>query len=150
MINILSGEKFNPNIKSNPNDIGFRIIKVDIKKNKKISLNFRDLPNQEKFKPFIEKYLSSADCVIIGYDINNKTNFEEAKNNWYQEAKKIKEFKLMYFIGNKIDLNEFREVDKEEANEFAKSNNLRFFEISCKTGEGIEEFYNDLVLNLLK
>ena len=113
-------------------------------------MNFRDLPNQEKFKPFIEKYLTSADCVIIGYDINNKTNFEEAKNNWYLEAKKIKEFKLMYFIGNKIDLNEFREVDKEEANEFAKSNNLRFFEISCKTGEGIEEFYNDLVLNLLK
>ena len=56
----------------------------------------------------------------------------------------------MYFIGNKIDLNEFREVDKEETNEFAKSNNLRFFEISGKTGEGIEEFYNDLVLNLLK
>ena len=103
MINILSGQKFNPNIKSNPNDIGFRIIKVDIKKNKKISLNFRDLPNQEKFKPFIEKYLSSADCVIIGYEINNKTNFEEAKNIWYPKANKNKEFKLMHFIGNKID-----------------------------------------------
>ena len=88
MINILSGEKFNHNIKSNPNDIGFRIIKVDIKKNKKISLNFRDLPNQEKFKPFIEKYLTSADCVIIRYDINNKTNFEEAKNYLVSGSKK--------------------------------------------------------------
>ena len=60
------------------------------------------------------------------------------------------ECELIYLIGNKIDLNERREVDKEEANEFAKSENLRFFEISCKTGEGIKEFMDDLILNLLQ
>ena len=52
-------------------------------------------------------------------------------------------------IGNKKDLESKREVSEEEAIDYAEENNLRFFEISCKTGEGIEEFLDDLVYNLI-
>ena len=45
---------------------------------------------------------------------------------------------------------EDRQVTREEAIEFAKKENLRFFEISCKTDEGIKEFFDDVKHNLLK
>ena len=54
----------------------------------------------------------------------------------------------MYLIGNKIDLE--REVLKGEAKNFAEENNLRYFETSCLTGEGVQEFFNDLVTEISK
>ena len=150
LINILAGEKFNPDIESGKLAASDKDINIDIEQNKKITFNLWDIPDQESFRPVLKLFFNNVDCAIIGYDINNKKNFEEAKNFWYPTAKQIDECELIYLIGNKIDLNERREVDKEEANEFAKSENLRFFEISCKTGEGIKEFMDDLILNLLQ
>ena len=40
--------------------------------------------------------------------------------------------KLMYLIGCKIDRYEDQAVSSDEAEEFAKENNLRFFEVSNK------------------
>ena len=50
-------------------------------------------------------------------------------------------------IGNKTDLEENREVSKEEGNEFAKkiSEEIEFYEASCKTGENIKESIRFLV-----
>ena len=46
-------------------------------------------------------------------------------------------------------MTENRQVTREEAIEFAKKEKLRYFEISCKTDEGIKEFFDDLKNNLL-
>ena len=43
-----------------------------------------------------------------------------------------------------------REVSKEEAIEYAEKEKLRFFEISCYTKEGLNEFYNDLMNHILE
>ena len=58
---------------------------------------------------------------------------------------------LIYLIANKIDLYLYtqKEVDMKEAIEFAEKENLRFFGISSRTGEGINEFFDDLILNLI-
>ena len=55
---------------------------------------------------------------------------------------------MIYLIGNKIDLE--REVLEDEAKNFSKENNLRYFETSCKTGEGVQEFFKDLVTEISK
>ena len=105
---------------------------------------------QNCFRDLVKIFLANSICFVIGYDINNKKNFEEAKNFWYPLVKERGECNLIYLIGNKIDLNERREVEREEAIEFAKSENLRFFEISCKTGQGIKDFYGDLIHYVLQ
>ena len=43
----------------------------------------------------------------------------------------------MIICGNKIDLVDSRQVKKEEGEEFAKKNNLVFFEVSAKTNENM-------------
>ena len=79
-----------------------------------------------------------------------KKSFEEVLKYWYPKSKEFDTCKLIYLIGNKIDLNAKRIIKKEVANEFAKLNKLRFFEISCMTDEGIKEFFDDLVYNLIQ
>ena len=109
-----------------------------------------DTPGQEKYRALIRIFMRDLDCVVIGYDITNKNSFEEAKEYWYNLVKEVTNCNLIYFIANKIDLYEQEEVRIEEAIEFAEEENLRFFIISCLTGEGIKEFLDDLILNLIK
>ena len=48
---------------------------------------------------------------------------------------------LICLIGNKIDLEEKREVSYEEGKNFAEENNLLFFETSAKDGNNIQEIF---------
>ena len=94
--------------------------------------------------------MNGIDCAVLGYEINNKETFEEIKNYWCPRIKKLGYCKLIYLIGNKKDLISYREVNKEEAMKYAESENLRFFEISAKTRDGIHEFFDDLIHNIIK
>ena len=93
--------------------------------------------------------MKNSHCVIIGFSVISKNDLLTIKNSLYPMAKEYSNAKLMYLIGNRIDMEE-REVDKKEAMNFANENNLRYFEISSKTGEGIKIFYNDLINEIAK
>ena len=70
--------------------------------------------------------------------------------NWLEKLVEYKEIKLFYLIENKIDEIYNRKVNEEEAMEFAKKYNLRFFQISCKAYIGIKEFLIDLSNEIVK
>ena len=48
-----------------------------------------------------------------------------------------------------MDLYKKDESIIEEAMDFAKSEKLGFYAISCKTDQGIQEFFDDLVNNIV-
>ena len=56
----------------------------------------------------------------------------------------------MYLIGNKIYLIENRKISENDARNLAKELNLRYFETSCLSGEGIRNFFNDLENKIIK
>ena len=149
LINRIVGIDFNENMESSTT-CRYEIKHVDIGNKEELILNLWDTMGQEKLKILTKLFLKDSDCVILGYEVINKHTFEEIKNYWYPLIKDYLGCKLIYLVGNKIDLYERREVSKEEANEYAKSLNLRFFEISCKTKDGLNEFYNDLVNQILE
>ena len=51
--------------------------------------------------------------------------------------------KIIYLVGNKIDL-ENREVTNEEAVNYASLKNIQYFETSAKKGFGIKEVFKQL------
>ena len=122
---------------------------LKLKNGKIIILYLWDTAGQERYRGInSEFYMKDAHCIILGFDVTNKETFIQIKNYWYPTAKNLSSVKLIYLIGNKID--EKREINKEEPMNFAKENNLRYFETSCKTKEGVEEFFNDLVTEISK
>ena len=149
LIRRLLGKKFDaqnsPTIAGSCSDL-----KIKLTKKKEITLHLWDTTGYVNYRASTRMYMTDLDCVVIGYDITDKKSFEEAKGYWYYMVKEVTDCNLIYFIGNKIDLYEQKGGKKEEGIEFAEEENLRFFEISCKTGEGLKEFFDDLVNNLIK
>ena len=47
----------------------------------------------------------------------------------------------MIVIGNKKDCKNQRKVDYEILEEFGKKNNVKYMEVSAKTGEGIDKIF---------
>ena len=94
--------------------------------------------------------MNKVDRIILGFCFIKKKTFNEVKNYWYPTAKSSFNAKLIYLIGNFIDRENDREVNEKEAKTYAKENNLRYFETSCKTKKGRKEFWNELVNEIIK
>ena len=124
--------------------------RVDIGNNEELFLNLWDTIGQEEFRKLNEIFFLNTDCVVLGYAVTNRYSFDVIKNYWYPRIKELNICNLIYLVGNKIDLFEQREVGTEEAIKYAEPLNLRFYEVSCCTKEGLNKFYNDLVNNILE
>ena len=122
---------------------------VITKDGRRINLELWDTAGQEKYRALTKFFYKNADCVVLGYDITSKSSFEEIKYYWISDIKSECNPKLMYLIGCKTDLYEYQTVSSEKAKEFAEQNNLRFFEVSNKYKNGINEFIEDLANQII-
>ena len=122
---------------------------LNVKTEKKIKLKFTDTAGVERFRGTSLMYARKCDCAILLYDMTKLESFLSLKN-WLEKLVEYKEIKLFYLIENKIDEIYNRKVNEEEAMEFAKKYNLRFFQISCKAYIGIKEFLIDLSNEIVK
>ena len=111
---------------------------------KTIRLIMWDTAGQERFKSLIPSYLKNANCIILTYDISNKTTFTSI-DKWYKDSKEyVNENTLFVVCGNKLDLK--RAVTKEEMENYSNQNNIPFcMEVSALTGEGINDLFNGIV-----
>ena len=149
LINRIAGLKFNPHSQTTTTN-SFVNIKIKLGKNREINLHLWDTIGQEKYRSLTKIFMTDIDCAVIGYDITNRRTFEEVKNYWCPTVKELKYCNLIYLIANRMDLYEHEQVKEFEGENYAKSENLRFFMISCKTGDGILHFIKDLAKQLLK
>jgi len=114
---------------------------------KTIRLIMWDTAGQERFKSLIPSYLKNANCVILTYDITEKSSFNSL-GKWLSDVKdNVNEGTFIILCGNKIDLNNKRVITKEEGEKFAKENNIAFAETSASTGQGINEMFNTILSN---
>ena len=128
-----------------------KLKRVKLENGEIIKLSLYDTAGQQRFRSITFQYISKADCIVLGFSVTEESDLMDIKNSFYPKVKEYPNIKLIYLVGNKIDVeDEERKVDKEEALSFAKENNLRYFEISCKTGEGVQEFCNDLINEIVK
>ena len=123
------------------------------KRGKSYYLTFFDTNGEERFRSIIYSYIKGSDCVIFIYDATYKESFNSI-DDIYHYVKEYKEIQLIYLIGNKIDLIENgereREVSEEEAKNYAHNNGFRFYEMSLKDNIGFDEFLDDFKNEIIK
>ncbi|EGR28701.1 Ras family protein, putative [Ichthyophthirius multifiliis] len=92
-----------------------------------------DTAGQERFKTITPIYYKSVDAVVIVYDICDQKSFEQI-NDWIENLKEHTDINNinMVLVGNKSDMQNERQVNKEDALKQSKIYNIEHFEASAK------------------
>ena len=91
-----------------------------------------DTAGQEAFRSITRAYYKNSVCACVVYDITNRSTFDNIKS-WVEDCKKLSpKTVLMILVGNKIDLENKREVTYDEGNTFAGKNGMLFLNVQPK------------------
>ena len=108
-----------------------------------------DLAGQTQFKRVRKNYLGNAEAGLLVFDVTRKESFNNI-NEWYQEIKSITPDINLILVGNKIDLEDKKQVSSEEGEKLGKDMGISYIETSAKTGDNVGDAFRMLALELVK
>lgn len=124
---------------------------VMVDDNRQAQLSIWDTAGQERFHSLGPIYYRDAKGAILVYDITDESTFDRVKR-WTKELRKMvgDSTKIcISIVGNKIDLERHRAVSQESARKYAESVGANYFEVSAKTGRGVEDVFQELTKVLI-
>ncbi len=128
-------DTFNPNLE-NTIGVEFGAKQVEIE-GKQIKLQIWDTAGQEAFQSITRSYYRSSAGALLVYDVTNRESFENIEN-WLDEARVNGNPEMVLcLVANKCDLEEKREVSKEDGENLAKENKLLYVETSALNASGV-------------
>ena len=118
--------------------------------NKTVQVKLWDTAGQERFKTLTPNFLRNAEGVIIVFDVTSHDSFDNVKG-WINSIKSNLGEKIIpiIIVGNKIDMENMREISKEDGKKIASENDFKYFETSAKTGIGVDEAIKEIVNQIL-
>ncbi|MFX1274867.1 MAG: GTP-binding protein [Promethearchaeota archaeon] len=108
-----------------------------------------DLAGQAQFKRVRMSYVENAEAGLLVYDVTRKETFDSLEG-WHNEIKTASPTISLILVGNKIDLEDKRQVPTEEGQALAQKLGLTYIETSAKTGENINDAFKMLALQMIK
>ncbi|KAM4553815.1 EF-hand calcium-binding domain-containing protein 4B [Fundulus diaphanus] len=117
-------------------DYSVKTITVD---NSQVALQMWDTAGQERYRSITKQFFRKVDGVIVMYDITAEQSFT-AVRQWLTSVKEGtgEEIPIM-LLGNKMDKEAEREVQKEVGERLAKDCQMTFFECSACSGDNVAE-----------
>ena len=97
------------------------------------------------------QWIRDCEAFILVYSITQRSTFEILPKFIDQIINdKCESDNVLIIVGNKSDLEKFREVTKEEGMNFAKENSSKFLETSAKTRTNVDEVFFMAVREIMK
>ena len=128
-------------------EFGSKLFNIE---NHKIKAQIWDTAGQEKYKAITGAYYKGSKGAFIVYDITRKETFESA-DKWINDLKVTADPKInIILIGNKCDLEDKREVLKEQGEEKARAFGCAFLETSALNGDNIDKGFEMMVSEIFK
>ena len=116
----------------------------------KVKVQVWDTAGQERFKSLAFTYYRKAYGILLLFDVTKKSSFMACKN-YLEEVRMNSEKKcVVYLVGNKIDLEKERKISKEEAESFAKIENIKYIETSAVKNMKVNEAFTSLLNDIYK
>ena len=105
-----------------------------------------DTAGQERYKAITSAYYKGAKGAFIVYDITRKQSFESV-DKWVNDVTAVADKKItIILIGNKSDLEDQRQVSKEQGQDKANKLEIAFMETSAFSGENLDKAF-DMMIN---
>ena len=128
-------------------DFQEKVVNID---KKSIQIQIWNTAGEERFRNIAKNYYNSSDGFLIVYDITDKNALEKLKF-WYEQIQLNAPKNIKYvLVGNKCDLEEQREVSKDEGINYSKEFKCKFYETSAKEGINVNEIFQCLINDIYK
>lgn len=117
-----------------------------------LTLQIWDLAGQERFKWVRQAFYKGARGIVYMFDLTRRKTFENLQF-WKEEIDSIIGAKPSILVGNKLDLigPEMRCITSEElSNLKGYLTSTAYFETSAKFGQGIDEIFDKLAIEMYK
>ena len=109
-----------------------------------------DTAGQERYKAITSAYYKGAKGAFIVYDITRKNSFESVER-WVSDVISVADKKItIVLIGNKSDLEDQRQVTKEEAQDKANKLEIAFMETSAFSGDNLDKAFEMMMNEVYK
>ena len=128
-------------------EFGSKLYKID---GHNIKAQIWDTAGEEKYKAITGAYYKGSKGAFVVYDITRKETFESV-DRWINDLKSTGDSKItIILIGNKCDLEDKREISKENGEEKARSFGCAFLETSALSGDNIEKGFEMMISEIFK
>ena len=118
--------------------------------NKKIKIQIWDTAGEERYRSITSAYYKGAKGALIVYDITKKSSFNNI-DKWISDLKLNGDKNICIIIlGNKSDLEDKREVNKEEGIKKSEMYKTAFLETSALNGENINKAFDELIEQIIQ
>ena len=120
-------------------------IKNIIINNKRIKIQIWDTAGQERYRSITSAYYKGAKGALIVYDITRKNTFDNI-DKWITDLKLNGDKDICIIIlGNKSDLIDKREINKNDGIKKAEMYKIAFLETSALNGDNISKAFDELI-----
>ncbi|KAM9846021.1 EF-hand calcium-binding domain-containing protein 4B [Aulostomus maculatus] len=114
-----------------------------------IAMQLWDTAGQERYRSITKQFFRKADGVVVMYDVTVSESFK-AVRPWLTNVQDAAgEGIPILLLGNKMDMDNEREVSFKEAEQLAYENKVMFFEVSAYTGMNVTESLTHLARVLM-
>ncbi len=130
--------------------LGVNLLKKDLsfENHGLVSNQIWDLGGQESFQSLRKLYLDGANGALVIFDVTNQASFEKL-DEWIGSFIQVRGEKPMILIGNKVDLKDNIKISESQVKEYASQHNMTYLLTSAKSGENVEEAFEQLINTIL-
>ena len=113
-----------------------------------VKLKIWDTAGEERFRNITNQYYKGADGIILVFDLTNFDTMNKIRD-WYNQIKNNTSSNDigLVLVANKSDLK--REVSNEECLNLSKELNIKLYETSALTGEGVNEIFEYITQEII-
>ena len=127
-------------------ELSNRSVKLDNQTS--IKAQIIDSSGLDRFISITKQYWAVCNGALIIFDITSPSSFEKAKNIAFSFTKSSNRDPLVMIIGNKLDLEDTRQVNTEDAQSFCLENSFLYHETSALENFNIESAFEVFLSNL--
>ena len=115
----------------------------------KICYSLWDIAGQDRFKVMRGMFFRGAMGSLVTFDLTRRPSFENTKT-WIKEATQESPDQVFILVGNKVDLEDMREVSTEEAKKMSvELGAVDYIETSALNGDNVAEAFHKIGKDLL-
>ncbi|XP_065867041.1 ras-related protein RABA5d-like [Euphorbia lathyris] len=115
---------------------------------KEVKAQIWDTAGQERFRAVTSAYYRGAVGALIVYDITRRTTFDSV-GRWLEELKTHSDTTVArMLVGNKLDLDNIRDVSVEEGKSLAEAEGLFFMETSALDSTNVKKAFELVIRDI--